>query len=165
MEQVKIGQITNAVGIKGELRVYPYVEEPQRFSELEKIYVEKKIHTVAGVRYMKNLVVLRLEGIDTRNEAEAQKGKNLYIDKQDLWEMDEDTYLVEDLVGTSIFAEDGVFVGTLVRIIHNSRQDLYEIEMENGKHFLLPAVKEFILRVDTEAKRMTVKLIEGLVEL
>lgn len=165
MEQIKIGQITNAVGIKGELRVYPYVEDPQRFSDIKKIYVEKNIHAVTGVRYMKNMVVLRLEGVVTRNDAEALKGKNLFINKEDLWEMDDDTYLVEDLKGMEVVTEDGTAVGTLARVVMNPAHSLYEIETPGGKTFLLPAVKEFILNVDTQSRKMTVKLIEGLVEL
>lgn len=164
-ERVKIGQITNAVGLKGELRVYPYIEDSAHFSELQKLYVEDEIYAVEGVRYMKNMVVLRLAGIDTRTGAEAMKGRDLYIGKADLWDMGEDTYLIEDLLGSCVVTENGEPVGRLIRVIQNSRQDLYQIEQENGNQFLLPAVKEFILNVDIESKRIVVKLIEGLVEL
>ncbi|WP_165445388.1 ribosome maturation factor RimM [Bacilliculturomica massiliensis] len=165
MERIKIGQITNAVGIKGELRVYPYVSDPRRFSEIEELYVEMERRTVTGVRFMKNMVVLRLAGVDTRNDAEAMKGKDLFLDREEMWEMEDDSYLIGDLIGTAVFSEDGEAVGRLVNVVQNSSQDLYEIQQESGKRFLLPAVKEFILDVNTAEKRMTVKLIEGLTEI
>ena len=162
MDRIKIGQITNAVGIKGELRVYPYTDTPRRFSELKRLYVEEEIRAVTGVRYMKNLAVLSLEGVKTRNDAEALKGRNLYINREDMWELEEDAYLIKDLLGLDVYGRDGSRIGRLERVVQNSSQDLYEIEEEDGSRFLLPAVKEFILDVDLEAGRMTVKLIEGL---
>ena len=80
-------------------------------------------------------------------------------------QMPEDTYLVKDLLGISVIDGNGTPIGTLVDVIQNSAQDLYEIRREDGKTFLLPAVMEFIQKVDLNKRIMVVKLIEGLVEL
>ena len=165
MEKIKLGQIVTAVGIKGEVKVYPYTDIPQRFEEIDSLMIESKPARICGVRYMKNMVILRLEGVDDRNGAEALRGKNLYINRKDMWEMPEDTYLVKDLLGISVIDGDGTPIGTLVDVIQNSAQDLYEIRREDGKTFLLPAVMEFIQKVDLNKRIMVVKLIEGLVEL
>ena len=165
MEKIKLGQIVTAVGIKGEVKVYPYTDIPQRFEEIDSLMIESKPSRICGVRYMKNMVILRLEGVDDRNGAEALRGKNLYIDRKDMWEMPEDTYLVKDLLGISVIDGNGTPIGTLVDVIQNSAQDLYEIRREDGKTFLLPAVMEFIQKVDLNKRIMVVKLIEGLVEL
>ncbi|MBR7148854.1 MAG: 16S rRNA processing protein RimM [Firmicutes bacterium] len=165
MEKIKLGQIVTAVGIKGEVKVYPYTDIPERFEEIDSLMIESKNAKINGVRYMKNMVILRLEGVDDRNAAEALRGKNLYIDRKDMWEMPEDTYLVKDLLGMTVMDPEGNRIGKLVDVIQNSAQDLYEIEREDGKKFLLPAVGEFVQTVNLNKRIMIVRLIEGLVEL
>ncbi|MBQ6686694.1 MAG: 16S rRNA processing protein RimM [Firmicutes bacterium] len=165
MEKIKLGQIVTAVGIKGEVKVYPYTDIPERFEEIDSLMIESKTAKINGVRYMKNMVILRLEGVDDRNAAEALRGKNLYIDRKDMWEMPEDTYLVKDLLGMTVMDPEGNRIGKLVDVIQNSAQDLYEIEREDGKKFLLPAVGEFVQTVNLNKRIMIVRLIEGLVEL
>lgn len=165
MEKIKLGQIVTAVGIKGEVKVYPYTDIPERFEEIDSLMIESKTAIINGVRYMKNMVILRLEGVDDRNAAEALRGKNLYIDRKDMWEMPEDTYLVKDLLGMTVMDPEGNRIGKLVDVIQNSAQDLYEIEREDGKKFLLPAVGEFVQTVNLNKRIMIVRLIEGLVEL
>ena len=165
MEKIKLGQIVTAVGIKGEVKVYPYTDILERFEEIDSLMIESKTAKINGVRYMKNMVILRLEGVDDRNAAEALRGKNLYIDRKDMWEMPEDTYLVKDLLGMTVMDPEGNRIGKLVDVIQNSAQDLYEIEREDGKKFLLPAVGEFVQTVNLNKRIMIVRLIEGLVEL
>jgi len=165
VEKIKLGQIVTAVGIKGEVKVYPYTDIPERFEEIDSLMIESKTAKINGVRYMKNMVILRLEGVDDRNAAEALRGKNLYIDRKDMWEMPEDTYLVKDLLGMTVMDPEGNRIGKLVDVIQNSAQDLYEIEREDGKKFLLPAVGEFVQTVNLNKRIMIVRLIEGLVEL
>ncbi len=164
MERIKIGQVVNVVGLKGELKVYHYSDYKERFEELDKIYLENTLHKISGVRYMKDMVILKLQGVDDRTAAEANKGEDIYIDKADIRELPEDTYYIFDLIGLSVIDEGGAAIGTLCDVIQNSSQDLYEIERENGRKFLVPAVEEFILKIDMESRTMTVRLIEGLIE-
>ena len=162
METIKLGLITAPQGIKGELRVLPYTDEPTRFSEIEAVLLDGKRLQIEGVRYMKNVAVLKLRGIDDRNAAEAQRNKELFLDRDDMWEQPDDTYFIDDLIGCSVVKEDGASVGTLKQIHSRPAQDLYEIEKADGSTFLLPAVKEFIKGVDLERRTITVKIIEGL---
>lgn len=165
MDSVKLGKITAPVGIKGEVRVYPYTDEPTRFSTIQKLNVDGVSFHVEKVRYLKNMVVLKLSGINSRNDAEQMRGKELSIEKELLWDIPEDTYFIKDLLGCSIVSEDDVFIGTLSDVIQNKAQDLYEITKEDGRTFLIPAVKEFVIRVDTQNKRIVVRLVEGLTDL
>ena len=164
MEKIKVGQVVNAVGLRGELKVYHYSDYKERFEELTKIYLENTLYQISGVRYMKDLVILKLPGIDDRSEAEKHKGENIYIDIEDKRVLPEDTYYVFDLIGLKVVDENGVILGTVSDVIQNSAQDLYEIERENKNKFLIPAVEEFILKIDMTSRTMTVKLIEGLME-
>ena len=162
MDTIKLGKVTAPQGIKGEVRVYPYTDEITRFSEIEGVLLDGKKRKIQNARYMKNMAVLKLEGIDDRNAAEAIRGKELLLSKEDLWEQPEDTYFIDDLVGCAVVSEDGASVGMLKSIISRPAQDLYEIERADGSTFLLPAVKEFIKNVDLTNKIITIHLINGL---
>lgn len=164
MDKIKVGQVVNVVGLKGELKVYHYSDYKERFEELTKVYLEDIRYQITGVRYMKELVILKLAGIDDRTEAEKHKGQEIFIDKEDIRVLPEDTYYIFDLIGLTVIDEDGARLGTLSDVIQNSAQDLYEVERENQSKFLIPAVEEFILKVDLQEKTMTVRLIEGLME-
>lgn len=165
MEKYNIGKIVNAAGLKGEVKVYNYSDSKERFAELDNIYVEEKNFSINKVRYMKEMVILKLEGIDDRNAAESLKNKNLYINEEMLRVLPEDTYYVKDLVGLRAVTPEGELLGTVTDVIQNSSQDLYEIELESKKRILVPAVEEFILDINTKDGTMMVKLIEGLLDL
>lgn len=166
MDLFKIGQITAPVGIKGEIRVYPYTEEMTRFSAVEKLLIEgeKYFRAVEKFRRDKNLAVIKLEGIDDRNMSEMLRGKNLFVNKED-FSLEEDSYYTEDLIGMRVVNDNGEAIGILKGIVSNPAHDLYEIEKNDGKTFMLPAVKQFILAVDTDTKTITVNLIEGISEI
>ncbi len=165
MERVKLGKITAPVGIRGEVRVYPYTDEITRFSDIKELELEDRPAKVLGVRYQKDMVVLKLDLLPDRNAAETARGKTLYLAKDKLWAMPENTYFVSDLLGCRVY-EDGACLGTLSQVVQNtSAQDLYEVEREGAKPLLIPAVKEFILAVDPQEKRIDVKLPEGLLDL
>ena len=165
MEKIKIGQIVNAVALKGEVKVYNYSDYKERFEELDYIYAEENKIKIENVRYMKEMIILKLEGINDRNGAEALKGKDVYIGEDQLRALPEDTYYIRDLIGFEIKDQDNQRIGVLKDVIQNSAQDLYEIELENKKITLLPAVEEFILDINVQEKFIKVKLIEGLLDL
>ncbi len=164
LNRFKLGQIVNAVGLKGENRVYPYTDYKERFEELKQLYIEDEIYEIEKVRYMGQMVIIKFVGISDRNAAEALKGKYLYIDRENARKLDEDEYFVADLIGMKVQDEAGNPVGTLSDVIQNTAQDVYEIELPDGKKFMIPAVGEFILDVDMDSRIMVVKLIEGMID-
>lgn len=164
MEKIKIGQVVNVVGLKGELKVYHYSDYKERFEELTRIYLENTLYQISGVRYIKDMVILKLDGIDDRTAAETHKGKDVYIDRKDVRKLPEGTFHIFDLIGMKVVDHNGTAIGTLHDVIRNSSQDLYEVEKDNKSKFLIPAVEEFILKIDMESRTITVKLIEGLME-
>ena len=109
MEKIKIGKIVNAVALRGEVKVYHYSDYKERFEELDKILVERRgkyeEYEIEGVRYQKEMVILKLKGINDRNEAEALKERDLYITEEDLRELPEDTFYVKDLIGCRVINE------------------------------------------------------------
>ena len=165
MEKILIGKIVNAVGLKGEVKVYCYTDRKERFEELDTVWLDNELREIQKVRYQGNVVILKLRGIEDRNASEAQRNKGVYIGEADLKELPEDTYYVRDLIGMRVEREHGVLLGELTDVIQNSAQDLYEIKLEDGKKVLLPVVKEFVLSVDLRERIIRVKPPQGLLEL
>ncbi|MBQ4339694.1 MAG: 16S rRNA processing protein RimM [Firmicutes bacterium] len=164
LKRFKLGQIVNAVGLKGESKVYPYTDYKERFEELDSLYIENTVYKIEKVRYMGEMAIVKFAGVSDRNAAEALKGKYLYIDRENARELGEDEYFVPDLIGLQVKDEAGENIGELCDVIQNSAQDVYEIKMPDGKTFMIPAVGEFILKVDMDNREMVVRLIEGMID-
>ena len=165
MEKIKIGKIVNTVGLKGEVKVYNYSDSIEIYETIESIYVEDRLTVIENVRAQKNMVILKLEGADDRNAAEALRGKDLYITEDDLPELPEGQYYVRDLIGMSVTDEDVNLLGHVTDVLQNTAQDIFEVESENGKKLLIPKVDQFVLDIDAEKREITVRLIEGMLDL
>jgi 16S rRNA processing protein RimM len=166
MERIRLGRVTNAVGLKGELRVYPYTDYKEKFEEIDYVLMDDLRFSIENVRYMKAMVILKLSGIDDRTAAEVCKEKDLFLFRKDAPPLPEDTYYVKDLIGLAVVDEDGKHIGRLKEVILNKAQDIYMIEPDaGGSPFPVPAVEEFIKEVDLAKGVISVRLIEGLREL
>lgn len=165
MEKIKIRKIVNTVGLKGEVKVYNYSDSIEIYETIESIYVEDRLTVIENVRAQKNMVILKLEGADDRNAAEALRGEELYITEDDLPELPEGQYYVRDLIGMSVTEEDGNLLGHVTDVLQNTAQDIFEVESENGKKLLIPKVDQFVLDIDAEKREITVRLIEGMLDL
>lgn len=169
MEKIKIGKIVNAVALRGEVKVYSYAGSKERYEELAEILVEEKkglkAYEIEGVRYQKNIVILKLKGVNDRNAAEALKERDIYMNEEDLPELPEDTFYVRDLMGCEVrIGKTGAVIGTIREVLQGAAQDIYVITLKNGKEAMIPAVAEFIKDVDMEARTVTVELIPGFID-
>ncbi len=169
MEKIKIGKIVNAVALRGEVKVYHYSDDKERFAELDRILLERKgkyeEYSIEGVRYQKEMVILKLKGVNDRNAAEALKERDLYITEADLRELPEDTFYIRDLIGCKVLnAEDSGEIGEITDVLQNSAQDIYQIRLASGKEVLIPVVAEFVKEVDIEHKTVKIKLIPGFID-
>lgn len=164
MKKIKIGQITGAVGLKGEFKVYDYGEDVSRYRNFEAVYIDDTEYRLKSARTQKNMAVLLLEEIDSRDKAEKLRGKNIYIDEAQLPELPEGVYYIKDLIGFDVVSDEGVHIGTLEDILKNTAQPLYKVKTEKGSVYI-PGVDEYILNTDIAGRTITVKLIEGLLDL
>ena len=164
MEKILIGKIVNAVGLKGEVRVYNYSDGTGIYEDTPEIYVGDVPMPVRSVRTQKNMVVLGLEGIDDRNAAEKAKGSLLYVTEEDLPELPEGEYYVRDIIGMDAVQDDGSHLGKVKDVIQNTAQDVFEIETDEGKQVLVPNVPDFVLEINLQENRMKLKLIEGMLD-
>ena len=166
-EYLEIGQIVNTNGLKGLLKVKPLTDDITRFEELETIYiqihsqlVEKKIEKV---RYVKNMVLLKLEGIDDINEAEKYRNLYIKINRKDIKELSENSYLIVDMLKCEVYTEENELLGKMIDVLQTGSNDVYVVKNENGKEILLPAIKDVVKKIDIQNKKIIVKLMEGLI--
>lgn len=165
MEKIKIGKIVNAVGLKGEVKVYNYSDSDEVYHRTPRIFAEDKLLDIENIRMQKNMVILKLSGIDDRNAAEAAKGRDLYITEDDLPDLPEGQFYVRDLIGMTVVTVDGDNIGKVSDVIQNTAQDIFEVEKEDGNKVLIPNVDEFVLNIDAEERMIEVRLIDGLLDL
>lgn len=165
MEKIKIGKIVNAVGLKGEVKVYNYSDSPEMYYRVKTIYDENELRRVKAVREQKNMVILSLEGIENRDDAERAKGRELYITDKDLPKLPKGQYYIRDLMGMEVVQEDGSHLGVLTDVIQNTPQDVFEVETDEGKKVLIPRVPDFVLQIDDKKRVITVHLIEGMLDI
>lgn len=163
---LKVGVITTTHGVRGEVKVYPTTDEPERFLDLEYVLLDtgKELRRldIKNVRFFKNLVILKFDGIDNINDIEKYKGRDLWIPREEAQELDEDEYYIADLLGMKVLLEDGSEFGTLKNVMETGANDVYIVDSVEHGEVLLPAIKESILDVDIETNTMTVHLMKGL---
>ena len=164
---LKVGVITTTHGVRGEAKVYPTTDEPERFLELDYVLLDtgrelRKLE-IKNVKFFKNLVILKFKGVDKINDIEKYKGRDLWIPREEGQELEEDEYYIADLLGMSVVLEDGQEFGTLKDVMETGANDVYIIDSAEHGEVLLPAIKECILDVDLEKNIMTIHLMKGLI--
>ena len=164
---LKVGVITTTHGVRGEVKVFP-TTDPERFLDLEYVILdagrEMKKLEIRNVKFFKNLVILKFDGIDNINDIEMYKGRDLWVPREEAQELDEDEYYIGDLIGMEVVLEDNTHFGTLKDVMETGANDVYVVETSEGEEILLPAIRDCILDVNVEEKRMTVHVLEGLLD-
>ena len=162
----EVGQIVNTFGIKGFVKVKPFTDEITRFEELKKVYIVKKNEIqeveIEEVNYQKNMVLLKLKGIDDLTEAEKYKGLFLKIDRKNAKKLPEGTYFIADLLGLEVYTDEGLLLGKVDDIFSTKSNDVYVIKNELGVNKLLTGTDEVIKNIDLDNKKIIVNLIKGL---
>lgn len=168
MEQMfKVGVITSTHGVRGEVKVYPTTDDSARFNKLKKVLLDtgKELLTleIQGVKFFRQFVILKFKGIDDINEIEKYKRCSLFVAREDAVPLAENEYYIADMLGMEVITEDGETFGVLKNVIETGANDVYAVDSRLYGEVLLPAIKECILNVDIEARKMTVHLMEGLI--
>ena len=166
---LQVGIITSTHGVRGEVKVYPTTDDPRRFRRLKEVVLdtgkEKMNLEIEGVKFFKQFVILKFKGLDNINDIEKYRQKSLYVTRKNAVRLQRDEYFIADLIGLKVQDEDGKELGTVKDVIETGANDVYEVEMADGKSLLLPAIKQCILNVDVENGTMQVYVLERLLDL
>ncbi len=166
-EYLEIGQIVNTNGLKGFLKIKPLTDDITRFEDLETIYIQKNKELIEfkiqEVKYVKNMVLLKLEGIDDIEEAEKYKNFYIKINRKDAVELEEDSYFIVDIINSEVYTDEDAYLGKVIDVFQTGSNDVYTVKSESGKEILLPAIKDVVKNVDVKNKKIIVHLLEGLI--
>ncbi|MCQ2507475.1 MAG: ribosome maturation factor RimM [Dorea sp.] len=168
MEQfLRVGVISSTHGVRGEVKVFPTTDDPERFLDLEHVIMdtgkEKKNLEIQGVKFFKQFVILKFKGIDNINDIERYKGCELYVSREDAVPLEEDEFYIADLIGMKVVLEDGKEFGTLNDVMETGANDVYIIDSKEHGEVLIPAIKECVLDIDIDEMVMTIHLMKGLI--
>lgn len=166
---LRVGVISSTHGVRGEVKVFPTTDEKERFKKLKTVLLdtgkEQIPLEIEGVKFFKNMVILKFKGYDNINDVERYRGKDLLITREQAVPLKENENFVADLIGLTVKTDEGDILGNVKDVLFTGANDVYVVERENGKDLLLPAIRQCILDVDLEEQVMTVHLLDGLLDL
>jgi 16S rRNA processing protein RimM len=156
-------------GVRGELRIGIITGHPERLGQHAHFYLahpdspeEAQCYSVEEIRQHKEIVLLKLEGCDDRNEAEALRDMLVQVPIEEAVPLDEGEYYHFQLVGVRVETESGEWLGQVAEVLETGANDVYVVRGPRGE-ILLPAIADVVLELDLEAMRMVVRLLSGMV--
>lgn len=166
---LRVGVITSPHGVRGEVKVFPTTDDPKRFNDLKEVILDtgkEHLHlTIQGVKFFKNMVILKFKEYNNINEIEIYRQKDLLITRDQAVALSPDENFVADLIGLEVIDEEENPLGVMKDVLFTGANDVYIVERPDGRELMLPAIKDCILDVDLEAGRMTVHVLDGLMDL
>ena len=167
MEQrLQVGVITATHGLKGEVKVFPTTDDPNRFRRLKEVILdtgkEERVLKIEGVKFFKQMVILKFQGLDDINDVEQLRRGTLYVTRENAVRLKQNEYFIADLIGMQVENEDGSGLGILQDVISTGANDVYDVRLADGRQLLIPAIRECILEVNVEEGWMRVHLLDGL---
>ena len=162
---LEIGKIVSTHGVRGEVRLQPWCDSPEFLKKFKRLYFDdegKNQIDVLAARPHGNIVILKLKGVDTVDDASLLRNKVLYMAREDV-KLPNGEYFIQDLFGCRVLdaSDVSVFYGTLTDVSSTGANDVWHIE-KDGREFLLPAVREFVKEVDISRGEILVSPIKGI---
>jgi 16S rRNA processing protein RimM len=163
-----VAKVVNTHGIRGELKLVPQTDFPDlRFGRGSELLLlgpagEELAVTVESGRPQKNVWLVKFREFPDINAAEKVKGWAVKVRGEALVELDEGEFYYHEIIGCRVFTEEGEELGTVTEILTPGANDVWTVQLPNGKELLLPYIDDVVLRVDVQEQRITVRLMEGL---
>ena len=156
LQFVEAGEIVNVHGLKGEIKVLPWVDSPEDLVEFDRCRIARKDYEIELARVQKTCALIKLVGVDTVEDAQKLRGKTMLLFREDI---DPEVIFAAELIGVEVFEND-IKIGEITEVLDYPGNSVYVVKGE--KSYMIPAVKAFILNTDIDGNRMDVKLLEGM---
>ena len=156
LQFIEAGEIVTTHGVKGEVKVLPWLDSPEDLCDFDRCRIDGKEFTIEQCRVQKTCNLVKLSGVDTMEAAQAMRGKTLQLYREDI---DDEVIFAAELIGVEVFCE-GNCIGKISDVLDYPGNSVYVVKGE--REYMIPAVKQFILDTDVDGNRMEVKLIEGM---
>lgn len=152
-EYLAVGEIVKPQGLRGEVKIKPLTDDPNRFFELRRVRLKGEARALHCMRVQEGFVFAHLDGVFSREAADALRGELLYVSRLEAVPLPEDTNFICDLVGCMAVDTEGVAHGTLREVLQPGGVDVYVFAGTRGE-LMVPALKRVILSVDVENKQI-----------
>ena len=166
--KLQVGVISSTHGVRGEVKVFPTTDDVKRFKRLKEVILdagkEELTLEIEGVKFFKQFVILKFKGFDNINDIEKYTGKSLFVTRANAVRLRKDEYFIADLQGLTVVNEEEQTIGTLRDVMETGANDVYIIDMTDGREVLIPAIKECILNVDVEGGKIQIHIMDGLLD-
>ena len=156
LQFIEAGEIVTTHGIKGEVKVLPWLDDPEMLCEFDRCRIDGKEFKIEQCRVQKTCNLVKLSGVDTMEAAQAMRGKTIELYREDI---DDEVIFAAELIGMEVFC-NGEMIGKIKEVLDYPGNSVYVIK--GAREYMIPAVKEFILSTNMEKNEMQVKLIEGM---
>ena len=167
-DRFQVGVITTTHGVRGEVKVFPTTDDAKRFKRLKEVILdngkEQLTLEIEGVKFFKQFVILKFKGIDNINDVEKYRQCSLYVTRSNAVRLRRDEYFIADLIGMQVQNEDGEEIGLLRDVMETGANDVYVIDLKDGRELLLPAIKQCVLEVDVEEGFIKIHILDGLLD-
>ena len=156
LQFVKAGEIVTTHGVRGEVKVLCWLDDPEMLCEFDRCRISGKEYSMDQVRVQKTCNLVKLHGVDTMEDAQAMRGKIIELYREDI---DDEVIFADELIGVEVYAE-GAMIGKITEVLDYPGNSVYVVK---GTHeYMIPAVNQFIVSTEVEGNRMEVRLIEGM---
>ena len=167
---LRVGVISNTHGVRGEVKVFPTTDDPNRYKKLKKVILQTRKEQleleIQSVKFFKQFVIVKFKGIDNINDIEQYKGMELYVTRENAVKLAPNENFICDLVGFKIIEDkEHKVIGVLSDVLITGANDVYIVKTNEGKEVLLPVIKDCVLDVDIENKEVLVHLLPGLLDI
>lgn len=167
-EWIAVGTVYRKHGIRGDVKVYPLTDSPQRFLDFHEVVIEdregrRRSVRIDRVRFQKDRLILHFEGVDTPEDVEPLLQSTVLIHRSEAAPLPEGRYYYADIIGLSVYTEEGRYLGTVEGIMETGSNDVYVVR-EGTREVLVPAIAQVLRKVDLKNQKLIVHEMEGLLE-
>ncbi len=165
---LRVGVITTTHGVRGEVKVFPTTDDANRFKKLKNVYLDLGREllpvTIEGVKFFKQMVILKFKEINDCDKAALYRNKDILIDREDAMPLAENEFYICDLIGLSVVTDEGAMLGTLTEVLQTGANDVFEVTLPNKETVLIPYIDDCVKEISLEEGKVTVHILPGLLD-
>ena len=165
---LRVGVITTTHGVHGEVKVFPTTDDARRFKKLKKVYLDLGREllpvTVEGVKFFKQMVIVKFKEINDMDMAAAYRNKDILIDREDAMPLAENEFYICDLIGLKVITDEGEELGVLSEVLQTGANDVFEVTLPNKETVLIPYIEDCVKEISLEEGKVVVHILPGLLD-
>jgi len=166
-EFITIGKVVSTQGNKGEVNILPLTDSTDRFKNLATVFLRNNnnqtILNIEKIRIKEDTIILKLKDIENIEKAKMIVGSFLEVERKNAVKLPKDTYFIFEIIGLGVYAENNIFLGKVEDVISTGSNDVYVVKNKNKEEIFVPAIHEVVKNINLEKKRITIKMVDGLI--